>query len=277
MSLWIKYVAAVLLSSSLTQMEVKSEEGDIVIIARKMRMVSINYAMFGPYMRRCDVEKSSGDARIDRMVCAVLKDCIHHGYREIGSAKLCIRQRIDTLDARKNLSGSVMQAEPVYTQDRSASDNNKTPQAPEQLKPDLAPEIVVNAPKLPVAGQWRFNLVRSTIPSREIIGPPPQSWSQCIRPEVVETTLQQIVGKDVSYSAQRVCKMVNLDTSGGSINGKARCMSRKGRSHTDITGSYDSNAIAIQRRTRYVMFTPKSEDIEEVELIIGKFIGKCSH
>ncbi|WP_076072792.1 hypothetical protein [Sphingomonas montana] len=44
-------------------------EAEIVVIARKLRTVGIDYAVRGRSLQRCDITLSSGDVRLDRIMC----------------------------------------------------------------------------------------------------------------------------------------------------------------------------------------------------------------
>ena len=68
-------------AQSVSKEPVAPEPDDVVVVARKMRLVRLDYGMFGPHLRRCDITKSSGDARVDRIMCALLKR-----YSRSGSA-----------------------------------------------------------------------------------------------------------------------------------------------------------------------------------------------
>ena len=83
------------------QQAVPAQDDDIVVIARKMRLVRLNYALSGPWLQRCEAERSSGDPRIDRIMCAMLRACISEGFREPRPAMACMNRRLDDLDGAR--------------------------------------------------------------------------------------------------------------------------------------------------------------------------------
>ncbi len=139
--------------------------------------------------------------------------------------------------------------------------------------------IIVMAPRLPAPGYWRFDIMRTTIEATPTRSSPPASWGQCIRSDATETTLQQIIGKDVGYSGSGVCSFRKLTIADGRIAGERRCLSQRGRSTTRIDGSYDADQVRYRQQTEQVnlMRDPAggSMDSESVSLVTGTRVGEC--
>lgn len=250
---------------------------DIVVVARKMRKVRLDYALYGPYLRRCDVAVSSGDGRIDRVMCAVLKACVREGHHDVAPARRCVIRKIDSIETYRGQDEGKALAEPMLAA--------AVPKAGADAAADKQPnEVVVTARQLPTAGYWRFRLMRaatiSTMDGGTSLGesPPPTSWGRCIKSGETETTLQQMIGKDVSYSASGVCRYTKLDVAGGRIVGERRCLYRSGRSLTTINGSYNADRVRYDERTDHVGVEGNVSGgggAESVTVVNGARVGDC--
>lgn len=71
---------------------------DIVVVARKLRRVRLHYASSGRALRWCHADISSGDARLDRIGCAMVRACVREGSDTTQAVLGCVNRRIDTLD-----------------------------------------------------------------------------------------------------------------------------------------------------------------------------------
>jgi hypothetical protein len=71
---------------------------DIVVVARKLRRVRLHYASSGRALRWCHADISSGDARLDRIGCAMVRACVRGGSDTTPEVLGCVNRRIDTLD-----------------------------------------------------------------------------------------------------------------------------------------------------------------------------------
>ncbi|RDE07211.1 hypothetical protein [Sphingomonas aracearum] len=78
---------------------VAGEAEDVVVVARKLRRMRLHYSSDGKIMRFCHADISSGDPRIDRIGCAMLRLCVREGYDDKPSALACLNRRIDFVDA----------------------------------------------------------------------------------------------------------------------------------------------------------------------------------
>ncbi len=70
---------------------------DIVVIARKLRKLRLHYASTGRALRWCHTDISSGDPRLDRIGCAMVRACVHDGHDEPTAALACVNRRVDLL------------------------------------------------------------------------------------------------------------------------------------------------------------------------------------
>ena len=71
---------------------------DIVVVARKLRRVRLHYASRGRAFRWCHADISSGDPRLDRIGCAMVRACVREGNDTTVDVLGCVNRRIDTLD-----------------------------------------------------------------------------------------------------------------------------------------------------------------------------------
>lgn len=258
-----------------------SAENEIVVIARKMRKVRLEYTMFGPHFRRCDVAVSSGDARIDRVVCAILKACVSEGHRNVAPARECVRRKIGTLETHRDPEKGAASIDAAPSPVAASQAAPVAPQAERTTAPapDRSDEVIVTAPRLPTSGYWRFRVMRAAIRAAPAQNSSPASWGQCIGPDAAETTLQQMIGKDVNYSASGVCKVLKLAVSEGKIVGERRCLSQAGRSLSRIDGSYGADQIRYEEQTEFVMLKrPEGGgrmESETVSLVTGSRVGDC--
>ncbi|PXA98491.1 hypothetical protein DMC47_08300 [Nostoc sp. 3335mG] len=236
-------------------------DDEIVVIGRKMRLVKLTYHMVGPYVRKCDISVSSGDARIDRIVCAMVKSCVREGHREPLEATACVKGKIEEFG-----NASSKSREPT---DIPSSSNGKS--SDQTGKSD--DEITVVGTPQPQPGLWRFSAM-STVQGKIM---PLKSWDICIRSDAVETAIEQMLGRKVSYDASGVCKLGKLTVSSGSVSGLRQCTSLSGRSRTEISGRYNSVEISLSERTETSGYQRMSDGsrIEALSITTGRHVGVC--
>ncbi|MEH3157795.1 MAG: hypothetical protein PGN08_02060 [Sphingomonas taxi] len=70
---------------------------DIVVIARKLRRLRLHYASSGKAMRWCHADITSGDPRLDRIGCALVRACVKEGFDEPVTALACVNRKVDSL------------------------------------------------------------------------------------------------------------------------------------------------------------------------------------
>lgn len=74
------------------------EADDVVVIARKLRVMRLHYASDGALFRWCHADISSGDPRIDRIGCALVRACVREGSDTVADTLACYHRKVDTLD-----------------------------------------------------------------------------------------------------------------------------------------------------------------------------------
>ena len=72
---------------------------DIVVVARRLRKLRLRYTSTGRRMYFCHADISSGDRRVDRIGCAIVRSCVRAGFGERGPDIACFRRKVDSLEA----------------------------------------------------------------------------------------------------------------------------------------------------------------------------------
>ena len=78
---------------------VEGKPDDIVVIARRLRLMRLHYASSGRILAWCHADVSSGDKRVDRIGCAMLRACVREGNETRDTALTCLRRKIDEVAA----------------------------------------------------------------------------------------------------------------------------------------------------------------------------------
>jgi hypothetical protein len=71
---------------------------DIVVVARRLRKLRLRYTSTGRRMYFCHADVSSGDKRVDRIGCAIVRSCVRAGFGETGPDIACFRRKVDSLE-----------------------------------------------------------------------------------------------------------------------------------------------------------------------------------
>lgn len=230
-------------------------DSEILVIARKLRKVRLNYTTNGSWVRRCDVEISSGDPRIDRIMCAVLRACVREGHREVPPAKACMTNRIDQLAEARTSVSEVASAPPEPDRPLSPS----LPPPPLSLPPQTGPDIVVegtpdivvtgNVPALR-GGSWLFHRTQTLTfhggtPLR------PFRFSQCLPDGTLESTLRRWAGEANSLGGLLTgmqCARLRMTMANGRIDARRSCSNLNLRQTHHVSGRYDARELTVEYR-----------------------------
>ncbi len=270
---WIA-LGATLSSTALPAQEAGDRvDADILVIARKLRTVRIDYQTVGSHLKRCDIMLSSGDARIDRILCAMLKACVKEGNDGIRSARRCLSAKIDEVEAyRPSLAQAdthAPAAPPPVVQ---------TVPAPPAPPAEQAVELTVTAPRLPAAGRWRFRALQAFVNISGSSGAP-SSWEQCIAPDATENTLVQMIGGQARRGPGGACRMLKLSVADGKISARRRCINPTSRLTSRISGRYSADRIQFEMETEIMMLKRPEEGEEShrqtLASVAGSRIGEC--
>ena len=276
-------MAMLLVSTVASGMQDAAVEQDIVVIGRRMRLVRLNYALRGPHLRRCDIEVTSGDARVDGIMCAVLRRCITAGYREPKPAKHCMDASIDLFT-----SGKRRPPEPDPIGAAAPATRPLPVLAPEQVytapapaaTPDGEADIVVEGNRyMPTAGQWRFTRLASS----EFGRPSQLRWGRCIPEGEWEVMLRLMLNGEESRSPGGRCGPMKLKLKRGKLTGERSCLSAGSRMKTLVRGSVSQNSV-LADETTYLVVSSGRRDSNSVQMpendsvskLYGERVGACS-
>lgn len=78
--------------------EASTQPDDIVVIARRLRRLRLRYGVDGNRVRWCHADISSGDKRVDRIGCAIVRACTKSGADTVEATLACFRRRVDSLE-----------------------------------------------------------------------------------------------------------------------------------------------------------------------------------
>ncbi|MFG6281443.1 hypothetical protein [Sphingomonas sp. S6] len=78
--------------------EASTQPDDIVVIARRLRRLRLRYGVDGDRVRWCHADISSGDKRVDRIGCAIVRACTKSGADTVEATLACFRRRVDSLE-----------------------------------------------------------------------------------------------------------------------------------------------------------------------------------
>lgn len=213
---------------------------EILVIARKLRKVRLNYTTRGSWVPKCEAEVSSGEPRIDRIMCAILRACVREGHREVAPAKACMAKRIDQL-----ADGA---APPT---DVAAAPPPPVPQPP-QTGPDIvvegAPDIVVTGNVASLrGGLWLFRRT-ATLALHGGNAIRPFRFTQCLPDGTVEVTLRRWAGEENLMSGLvrgMQCGRLRAKMGNGRIDASRSCNSLVADQIVNLTGRYDTRQLVL--------------------------------
>lgn len=238
--------------------EVAQDGADIVVIARRLRLVKIDYRTVGRHLQRCDILKSTGDARLDNIACGVVKACVAQGHVEPGEARRCFLHRVDTLDDPTALPAKVVVVpdKPIDPAPRVEAKPGQASVPPADPRRD--PHIVVEGRRPYIApGLWELTLTSILYPPstvRHRASPamiPPDHWRLCVPEEAVEDSMIRLLGG--SPERKHVlsgCSAMKLVLDGGKVKGSYSCLRSGGSNDARITGRFDQTGLDVSVNSR---------------------------
>ncbi len=252
-------------------------EDDIVVIARKMRQVKIDYAAFGTDLRQCVITSSSGDARIDRIMCAMLSACVREGVSDPAGGKACINAKIASFEDEV-----VPVPVPVVGTEQVGPTPREAPPAP----PKGPPIVVTGRPNPILAGQWAFSQHQTKINEYGARTLPIRTWNLCIPDGTIDATIETML--DDSFAGpgtSSYCRQWKLDGDGAAIHGNQRCWIGPGvRMQGKLEGEIGPRSVEIKRNIRLFeinsapardLGSPMGGDTEFLMSITGTRVGNC--
>lgn len=256
----------------------QATDQDVVVVGRRMRLVRLDYATNGPYLRRCEARVSSGNVRVDRIMCAVLRRCVTAGYREPKPAKLCMDASIDLIVAGKR---RLPEPDPVSAREPPVRSRSPliTRTAP-VAAPVSGPDIVVKGNRItPTGGQWQFTKLESAGIGR----PSQRRWGRCIPEGALDAMVRSMVNGEETRSADGRCGSMTLKFKYDRVTGARSCLYRWGRMKTLVRGTIGRDQLLVEETTYLVASLRRRADdgVQPPEndgfaKLYGERIGDCS-
>ena len=253
-------------------------ENDIVVIARRMRQVKIDYAAFGTDLRQCVITSSSGDARIDRIMCAMLSACVREGVSDPAGGKACINAKIASFEDEV-----VPVPAPVVVTEQVGPAPKEAPPAP----PKGPPIVVTGRPNPILAGQWAFSQHQTVIRDYSAHTLPIRTWNLCIPDGTLDATIEVMLQDSFAGpGTSSHCSRLTLAGDGPTIRGDQRCWIGPGvRMRGKIEGEIGPRSVEVRRNIRLTEILSKpirdlgtsiDGDVEFLMSITGTRVGNCS-
>lgn len=237
---------------------------ELVQIARRMRTVRFRYDVAGTTLRRCDIERSSGDARVDRILCAMLRQCVADGHGDAAASRACLTRRLDELDP----AGARTSGEIVVT-GRSREDRAV---------------VIVGPPPVVSAGLWQFDrsptiAFQAPEDGRQVRAAPrvQQGYrrSQCIPEGTIEHSVRRLLGDEPTAPRRVGCSPMQVRLADGRIRGRQSCGGATGFGDRVIDGTLTPTTLDASIRTWSTSaYTDTSG--ESQSRLTGKRIGRCT-
>lgn len=273
-------ISTLLLSTVASSAQDVVADQDIVVIGQRMRLVTLDYALNGPHLRRCDILVSSGNTRVDGIMCAVLRRCITAGYREPLPAKRCMNASIDLFVSEERrppepdpIGGTVppshsptLAPKPAYTKP-----------APQ---PGGEPDVVVEGNRQkPTGGQWQFTKLESAGNGHLT----QLRWGRCIPEGGLEMMVRSMLNGEEMRNSDGRCGPMKLSFKLGSLKGERTCISSGSRMKTLVRGSFSRDRVLADETTYLVASLRQHQDDEvkvpendRVAKVYGERFGECS-
>ena len=274
-------IATLLVATAASGTQDVSTDQDVVVIGRRMRLVRLNYTLNGPHLRGCDIEVSSGDARLDQVMCAVLRRCITAGYRAPRPAKRCLDASIDLFASgkRRPPPPDPIGAAPPHKRSRPApalDQVNTAPAAGVSSDPQIVVEGRINRP---AGGQWQFTKLDSAA-----IGRLSQvRWARCIPDGEVQVMVRAMLNGEETRNAAGRCGPMTVKLKRGRITGERSCLYSGERTKTRVRGAVSQDRLLVDQTTYLVAsMTQHVEDEirvpenDSVSKVYGERVGQCS-
>lgn len=132
---------------------------DIHVVAQKLRQVNLDYGAFGPWLKRCDITRSSGDPQVDRFMCSLLQVCLKEGHRGPVEARECVNGKLDFIES-ETADGREPSLIPQWMDEAAERIPPGEVPSPAAIEPIAGPksdEIFIRGTRRPLAtGEWEI-------------------------------------------------------------------------------------------------------------------------
>ncbi|WP_313332952.1 DUF3617 family protein [Sphingobium yanoikuyae] len=241
---WTRGLALALLGASGAALGTdtpQQAEDEIVVIAARMKIINIEYALRGPWLKACNLDGTTGTPAADRAICMLLQQCLLDGKTRREEAKQCVNARIDDLaNHRGTLPALVSEAAleaAAAGQDAKADDAEKSDAI-----------IVTGARHVINPGLWRFTEIGTYVSSMSGHHPPgTRQWEACIPDRRDDLAIRYAVEgppRPAGTRMQRECHQWRITLSGRKFEGRLNCSRPNGgNSYGRMTGSVTGDTL----------------------------------
>jgi len=216
-------------------------EDEIVVIAARMKIINIEYALRGPWLKACNLDGTTGTPAADRAICMLLQQCLLDGKTRREEAKQCVNARIDDLANHRGTLPALVSEAALETaaagQDSQADDAEKSDAI-----------IVTGARHVINPGLWRFTEIGTYVSSMSGHHPPgTRQWEACIPDRRDDLAIRYAVEgppRPAGTRMKRECHQWRITLSGRKFEGRLNCSRPNGgNSYGRMTGSVTGDTL----------------------------------
>jgi len=241
---WTRGLALALLGASGAALGTdtpQQAEDEIIVIAARMKIINIEYALRGPWLKACNLDGTTGTPAADRAICLLLQQCLLDGKTRREEAKQCVNARIDDLANHRGTLPALVSEAALET---AAAGQNA--QADEAEKSDAI--IVTGARHVINPGLWRFTEIGTYVSSMSGHHPPgTRQWEACIPDRRDDLAIRYAVEgppRPAGTRMQRECHQWRITLSGRKFEGRLNCSRPNGgNSYGRMTGSVTGDTL----------------------------------
>ncbi len=251
---WTRGVALALLGASGAALGTdtpQQAEDEIVVIAARMKIINIEYALRGPWLKACNLDGTTGTPAADRAICMLLQQCLLDGKTRREEAKQCVNARIDDLANHRGTLPALVSEAALETaaagQDSQADDAEKSDAI-----------IVTGARHVINPGLWRFTEIGTYVSSMSGHHPPgTRQWEACIPDRRDDLAIRYAVEgppRPAGTRMQRECHQWRITLSGRKFEGLLNCSRPNGgNSYGRMTGSVTGDTLEASAEHKTVV------------------------
>ena len=241
---WTRGLALALLGASGAALGTdtpQQAEDEIIVIAARMKIINIEYALRGPWLKACNLDGTTGTPAADRAICMLLQQCLLDGKTRREEAKQCVNARIDDLANHRGTLPALVSEAALET-----AAAGQDAQADEAEKSDAI--IVTGARHVINPGLWRFTEIGTYVSSMSGHHPPgTRQWEACIPDRRDDLAIRYAVEGPPSPAGtriQRECHQWRVTLSGSKFEGRLNCSRPNGgNSYGRMTGSVTGDTL----------------------------------
>lgn len=263
--------------------DVRHANEDIVVLARKILALNIEYSLNGAFLGTCRVNPTSGDTNIDAAACQLVERCVGRGNTIPDNVERCLKATLSDIKSGRSAfkfkapSAAPLPKPPEILQRADTAGAQVAQIAdPSQVSSSDGPNITVIAPTYPKAGRWKFITLtasQSGVRAASI----PQSTEQCFVIPNASRILEFMVSSPLGGES-RGCHLSGLKMSKGKFSAHRICLNQASRSDVAIDGRYDSKRVDYREDEERVLMSRLPDggtDQSVVRITTAEYVGNC--